>query len=145
MEDDACKHLIIRAEISNPPAPVSPIRFAEVVVRIWLCSLINNTSIKSRPDTVTCTSSEENGVSCTCVTDRGHIGIHVFDNMLQLDVSTYGKLKPIDVFNKLYDFKPIVIHWKYLSKTKDLRTTDIGIWHESSPWPNKAILNEEVE
>jgi S-adenosylmethionine/arginine decarboxylase-like enzyme len=71
--------------------------------------------------------------------------MHVWDAqkpaLIQLDVYTCGPFKPIVVMDKLKEFDPVSMHWKYLDRETDLKTVDIGIWQESSPWPNKDQLN----
>jgi hypothetical protein len=43
--------------------------------------------------------------------------------------------------DKLKEFDPVSMHWKYLDRETDLKTVDIGIWQEDSTWPNKDQLN----
>ena len=63
--------------------------------------------------------------------------------LMQLDVYTCVPIKAIQVMEKLKEFDPILMHWKYLDRENDLRMLDIGIWSEHSPLPNKRILNDE--
>jgi S-adenosylmethionine/arginine decarboxylase-like enzyme len=84
------------------------------------------------------------GLTAIAMIETSHIAMHIWEKedppLLQLDVYTCGPFKPGTVLKALQEFNPITIHWKYLDRETDLKTVDIGIWHEDSPWPDNNTL-----
>ena len=138
------KHLIIRAEINNPPTKNDIPH-----IKQWFTTLVNDIGMKlvSGPHCEYVEVEGNEGITCVCIIETSHIAMHVWDTatppLMQLDVYTCGPIKAIQVMEKLKEFDPILMHWKYLDRENDLRMLDIGIWSEHSPLPNKRILNDE--
>ncbi len=142
METPIHKHLIIRTEVNNPPG-----KDDQDYVKDWFKSLVKGIGMKllAGPYCEYVEVAGNEGITCVCIIETSHIAMHVWDAaepaLVQLDVYTCGPFKPIDVMNKLKEFDPVAMHWKYLDRETDLKTVDIGIWRESSTWPNKEQLN----
>ena len=142
MELPVHKHLIIRTEVNNPPG-----KDKQEYIKDWFRTLVKDIDMKllSGPYCEYVGVPGNEGLTCVCIIETSHIAMHVWDApkpaLIQLDVYTCGPFKPILVMDKLKEFDPVSMHWKYLDRETDLKTVDIGIWRESSPWPNKDQLN----
>jgi S-adenosylmethionine/arginine decarboxylase-like enzyme len=142
MELPVHKHLIIRTEVNNPPG-----KDKQEYIKDWFRTLVKDIDMKllSGPYCEYVDIPGNEGLTCVCIIETSHIAMHVWDAqkpaLIQLDVYTCGPFKPIVVMDKLKEFDPVSMHWKYLDRETDLKTVDIGIWRESSPWPNKDQLN----
>ena len=136
------KHLIIRAEINQPPIEKDKQHISD-----WMRKLIKTIDMKllAGPYCEYVDVPGNEGLTCVCIIETSHSAMHVWDAqkpaLIQLDVYTCGPFKPIVVIDKLKEFDPVSIHWKYLDRESDLKTVDIGIWQESANWPNKEQLN----
>lgn len=113
------KHLIIRAEISNPPTD------AEDIADRWMKKLIRDIDMKilMGPYAVYCEVPGNRGLTAAAIIETSHIVLHTWDEgqgMLQLDVYTCGFLDPYDVINSLNEFEPTKIEMKYLDRENGL-------------------------
>ena len=137
------KHLIIRAEVKDPPVEKDKQRISD-----WMRKLIKTIDMKllAGPVVRYVKVKGNKGLTCVCIIETSHIALHVWEEhkppLIQLDVYTCGPFTPIKVFNAMKEFEPVKIGWKYLDRERDLNTVDIGSWHEGSPWPNKSSLIE---
>lgn len=123
------KHLIIRAEIDNCPAPEELHFMAK-----WFKDLVEDIGMKilRGPDVLYHDMEGNEGFTGTCIIETSHIAMHVWDNgspdsggIMQLDVYTCGPLDPYDVVANLDFFQPTKISMKYLDRENDL--TEIPI------------------
>lgn len=113
------KHLIIRAEVINPPT--SP-----EYVESWLTSLVSTIGMKicKGPISHYVNVPGNRGVTGVVIIETSHIAIHVWDEkdpaLIQLDVYTCGPMDTSDVFRALEDFDPVKIAFKYLDRESEL-------------------------
>lgn len=137
------KHLIIRAEVKDPPGVHD-----QLLIQNWVHRLIKEIDMKILAGPVCRYVKKEGnkGLTCVAIIETSHIALHVWEEheppLIQLDVYTCGPFTPIKVFDAIKEFKPVKLGWKYLDREHDLNTVDIGSWHEGSPWPNKSSLIE---
>jgi S-adenosylmethionine/arginine decarboxylase-like enzyme len=113
------KHLIIRAEVSNPP-------MTEADTKIWMSNLIDKIGMKLLlgPYAKYLDVKGNRGITCVAIIETSHVAMHIWDEtnpaLMQLDVYTCGNLDPYDVVNALEQFKPVKIEMKYLDRENGL-------------------------
>ena len=137
------KHFIVRAEVQNPPKENDDVRLVN-----WMRYLIQDIDMKLLFGPVARYVDIEGneGMTAIAMIETSHVSIHIWDKedppLLQLDVYTCGPFKPEIVLKSILEFNPTKIQWKYLDRETDLKTVDIGIWHEGSPWPDNSYLRD---
>lgn len=125
------KHLIIRAELKNPP------KCAEAI-QDWMKVLVERIGMKilMGPYAVYSDMVGNRGLTAVTIIETSHIAMHVWDEvepaLMQLDVYTCSKLNIDDVFAALQDFDPHHVEYKYIDREHDLTLIDKGI-HEVLP------------
>lgn len=118
------KHLIIRAEVANPPQQ-------EDVANIWMTALIDKIGMKLMmgPFTKYLDVPGNRGLTSVAIIETSHIAMHVWDEvspaLLQLDVYTCGPLDPYAVVDALKEWAPVKVEMKYLDREHGL--TDLPL------------------
>ena len=85
------KHLIVRAEVSNPP-------IYEQTITDWASNLIRDIGMKIMmgPYVKYCDMEGNKGFTCVTIIETSHVAIHIWDEqspkLIQLDVYTCGEL-----------------------------------------------------
>ena len=137
------KHFILRAEVKHPPGEKSKQRIWN-----WMFFLIKDIGMKIMfgPEVRYVRTEGNEGLTAVAIIETSHVALHVWDKqdppLLQLDVYTCGPFKPEVVLKAIREFIPTKIQWKYLDRESDLKTVDIGQWHEDSPWPDNSSLRD---
>ena len=137
------KHFILRAEVKHPPGEKSKQRIWN-----WMFFLIKDIGMKIMfgPEVRYVRTEGNEGLTAVAIIETSHVALHVWDKqdppLLQLDVYTCGPFKPEVVLKAIKEFQPTKIQWKYLDRETDLKTVDIGQWHEDSPWPDNSSLRD---
>lgn len=117
------KHLLIRAEVNNPPKD-------EEYIKDWFRKLINDIDMKllRGPISAYVDVAGNKGLTCVAIIETSHIAMHVWDEdqpgLMQLDVYTCGALDPQSVFDAIQEFEPVKVDYKYLDREfgfKELR------------------------
>ena len=112
------KHLIVRAEVSNPP------RHEQIIID-WSSNLIRDIGMKIMmgPFAKYCEMKGNRGLTCVTIIETSHVAIHVWDEgapcLVQLDVYTCGDLNKQIIFDALEKFDPVKIDYKYLDREKE--------------------------
>ena len=112
------KHMIIRAEVSNPPQ-------CEQTIVDWAENLIRDIGMKIMmgPYAKYCTMPGNKGFTCVTIIETSHVAIHIWDEqspkLMQLDVYTCGELDTRIVFDALDKFDPVKIDFKYLDRENE--------------------------
>ncbi len=94
------KHLIIRAEVSNPPNDVT-------VLTQWLKDFIIsiNMRIMMGPYVAYCNEPGNRGITGIAVIETSHIAMHVWDEpspaLMQLDVYSCADFDPYKIAEKI--------------------------------------------
>ena len=123
------KHLIIRAELNNPP------KCAEAI-QDWMRTLVDKIGMKilMGPYAVYSDMVGNRGLTAVTIIETSHIAMHVWDEvdpaLMQLDVYTCSTLNIDDVFAALGDFDPHHVEYKYIDREHDLTLIDKGIANE---------------
>lgn len=120
------KHLIVRAELSNPP------QCAEAI-QDWMKSLVDTIGMKilMGPYAVYSDMVGNRGLTAVTIIETSHIAMHVWDEgepaLMQLDVYTCSTLNIDDVFDALQQFCPLHVEYKYIDREHDLTLLDKGV------------------
>lgn len=113
------KHLIVRAELGNPPACVDQIN-------TWMRNLVDSIGMKilMGPYAVYSKMEGNRGLTAVTIIETSHIALHVWDEdapaLMQLDVYTCSVLDPHDVVRAIAPFKPTCVEMKYLDREHNL-------------------------
>lgn len=119
------KHLIVRAELSNPP------KCAEAI-QDWMKSLVDTIGMKilMGPYAVYSDMVGNRGLTAVTIIETSHIAMHVWDEvepaLMQLDVYTCSALNIDDVFAALQEFYPEHVEYKYIDREHNLTLIDRG-------------------
>ena len=109
------KHLIIRAEVSNPPKD-------ETWVQNWLTMLVDKIGMKiaKGPITAYVDMPGNEGITGLVAIETSHIAIHIWEllepALIQLDVYTCSSLDKDMIFAELEQWNPTKVEWKYLDR-----------------------------
>jgi S-adenosylmethionine/arginine decarboxylase-like enzyme len=113
------KHLIVRAEVTNPPTD-------EQTTIHWMETLISSIGMKVMmgPFAKYLDVAGNRGLTAVAIIETSHIALHVWDEvspgLLQLDVYTCGALDPQLVVNAIQEFNPVKVEMKYLDRENNL-------------------------
>lgn len=119
------KHLIVRAELNNPP------KCAEAI-QDWMKSLVDQIGMKilMGPYAVYSDMVGNRGLTAVTIIETSHIAMHVWDEcepaMMQLDVYTCSTLNIQDVFAAIQTFEPNKIEYKYIDREHTLTLLDMN-------------------
>ena len=120
------KHLIVRAELNNPP------KCAEAI-QDWMKSLVDQIGMKilMGPYAVYSDMVGNRGLTAVTIIETSHIAMHVWDEcepaMMQLDVYTCSALNIEDVFKAIEPFEPVKTEFKYIDRENELVLLDKGL------------------
>jgi S-adenosylmethionine/arginine decarboxylase-like enzyme len=114
------KHLIIRAEVNNPPKDP---KWATK----WLMNLVPKIGMKilMGPYSTYCDMPGNAGLTCVVIIETSHISMHVWDETnpaeVQLDIYTCSSLDKSLIFEELQQFDPVKIEYKFLDRKNGLK------------------------
>ena len=115
MEHLVHKHIIIRADVINPPldATSTSDSVKELIQQIGMKILMG-------PYATYCDMPGNRGLTVATIIETSHIVLHSWDESspanLQLDVYTCGEFNPQIVFDWLKQFNPVRVDYKYLDR-----------------------------
>jgi len=113
------KHLIVRAELNNPPK-------CTAAIDLWMKRLVEQIDMKilMGPYSVYSAMVGNQGLTAVTIIETSHIAMHVWDEvdpaLMQLDVYTCSTLNIEDVFKALEQFEPVKVEYKYIDREYDL-------------------------
>lgn len=113
------KHLIVRAELNNPPQCTS-------AINAWMHRLVEIIDMKvlMGPYSVYSDMIGNRGLTAVTIIETSHIALHVWDEcepaLAQLDVYTCSTLNIDDVFKAIEVWSPIKIEYKYIDRENKL-------------------------
>lgn len=120
------KHLIIRAEITDPP-------YDAVDIKRWMRNLVDaiGMNILMGPYAIYSDMEGNKGLTAVTIIETSHIALHVWDEdepaLMQMDVYTCSTLNIDDVFKAIEEFKPTKIEYKYIDRENELTLIENGI------------------
>lgn len=120
------KHLIVRAELLNPPTCADEIQK-------WMKKLVNTIGMKilMGPYAIYSDMVGNRGLTAVTIIETSHIAMHVWDeddpSLMQLDVYTCSTLNIEDVFEAIDEFAPVHVQYKYIDRENELTLLETGI------------------
>ena len=133
------KHVIIRAEVLNPPTD-------EKLVSNSVKTLIELIGMKllMGPYAKYVDMPGNRGLTVAAIIETSHIVMHTWDEcnpaMIQLDVYTCGPFDPNIVFTWLEQYKPTKIDYKYIDREFDLHEIPLREQQEQQKYTSKEIV-----
>lgn len=115
------KHLIVRAELNNPPQCTQQIEE-------WMRNLVDDIGMKilMGPYCVYSDMVGNRGLTAVTIIETSHIALHVWDEcepaLAQLDVYTCSTLDIQDVFRAIQLWNPIKVEYKFIDREHNLCT-----------------------
>ena len=119
------KHLIVRAELNNPPKCTS-------AIDLWMRKLVDQIGMKILlgPYSVYSNMVGNQGLTAVTIIETSHIAMHVWDEvtpgLMQLDVYTCSTLNIDDVFKAIEQFEPVKVEYKYIDREHELTLLSNG-------------------
>lgn len=113
------KHLIVRAELNNPPQ-------CTTAIDAWMSDLVKAIDMKilMGPYSVYSDMVGNRGLTAVTIIETSHIALHVWDEcepaMAQLDVYTCSALNTQDVFDAIQRWNPTKVEYKYIDRETGL-------------------------
>lgn len=120
------KHLIVRAEVANPPKDTE-------MMKQWMSDMVSALKMKelAPPRAVYSNMVGNRGLTCDVLLNTSNAVVHTWDEvdpgLFMLDVYTCGALDPSVIFGLLEVFDPMKIEYKYLDREHGLNLIDRGI------------------
>ena len=133
------KHVIIRAEVLNPPTD-------EKLVSNSVKTLIELIGMKllMGPYAKYVDMPGNRGLTVASIIETSHIVMHTWGEcdpaMIQLDVYTCGPFDPNIVFTWLEQYKPTKIDYKYIDREFDLHEIPLREQQEQQKYTSKEIV-----
>ena len=119
------KHLIVRAELNNPPK-------CTTAIDLWMRGLVERIGMKilMGPYSVYSEMVGNQGLTAVTIIETSHIAMHVWDEvdpgLMQLDVYTCSQLNTEDVFKAIEQFEPVKVEYKYIDREHNLTLLEKG-------------------
>ena len=119
------KHLIVRAELNNPPK-------CTTAIDLWMRELVERIGMKilMGPYSVYSEMVGNQGLTAVTIIETSHIAMHVWDEvdpgLMQLDVYTCSQLNTEDVFKAIEQFLPTKVEYKYIDREHQLTLLEKG-------------------
>lgn len=113
------KHLIVRAELNEPP-------YSPHNIKAWMQRLVSTIGMNILMGPYAVYSEMEGNAGLTAVTiiETSHIALHIWDEvtpaLMQLDVYTCSSLDIKDVLDAIDDWDPTKIEYKYIDRENGL-------------------------
>ena len=113
------KHLIVRAELNNPPQ-------CTTAIDMWMRNLVDAIGMKilMGPYSVYSDMVGNRGLTAVTIIETSHIALHVWDEcepaLAQLDVYTCSTLDINDVFAAMNAWNPTKVEYKYIDRENEL-------------------------
>lgn len=113
------KHLIVRAELNNPPN-------CTTAIEAWMKKLVKqiDMNILMGPYSVYSDMVGNRGLTAVTIIETSHIALHVWDEvepaLAQLDVYTCSALNIEDVFEAMNEWELVKVEYKYIDRENQL-------------------------
>ena len=121
------KHLIVRAELKNPPKSTTDIN-------TWMSELVDTIgmNILMGPYSVYSDMVGNRGLTAVTIIETSHIALHVWDEvepaLMQLDLYTCSALDIEDVFEAIAQWEPTKTEYKFIDRENSLMLIDQQIY-----------------
>jgi S-adenosylmethionine/arginine decarboxylase-like enzyme len=113
------KHLIIRAEVENPPKDTD-------LINEWMKNLVDKIGMKilMGPYSVYSNMVGNQGLTAVTIIETSHIAMHVWDavspGLMEFDVYTCSTLNPQDILDEMEQFSPTKIEYFFIDRENTL-------------------------
>lgn len=113
------KHLIIRAEVNNPPKDTD-------LINEWMKKLVDKIGMKilMGPYSVYSNMVGNQGLTAVTIIETSHIAMHVWDavspGLMEFDVYTCSTLTPQDILDEMEQFEPQKIEYFFIDRENSL-------------------------
>jgi S-adenosylmethionine/arginine decarboxylase-like enzyme len=127
------KHVIIRAEVNNPPKEAD-----QLAMKSWVINLIDRIgmTLLSGPHVEYVNVPGNVGMTTVSIIETSHIAIHVWEEpnpaLMQIDIYTCGPLDLDIVWEELQAFEPLRIDYKFLDREYGLESLEEGFQVEGN-------------
>lgn len=117
------EHLIIRAELNDPPGKHFAINewFSDLIDSIGMVRLLG-------PYSVYVHTPGNKGLTCICAIETSSITMHVWDEdkpgILQLDIYSCATVDMEIVFSKLQQFQPKMLEYVFIDRDENFVIKD---------------------
>lgn len=119
------KHLIVRAEVRNPPKDTKK-------MEAWMSNMVSAIGMQelAAPRAIYSDMVGNRGLTCDVILNTSNAVIHTWDEvdpgLFMLDVYTCGALDPNVIFGLLEEFKPTKIEYMYIDREHGLKVLETG-------------------
>lgn len=119
------KHLIIRAEVDNPP-------LLEDNMSDWMVKMVESIGMQilDGPRTIYSDMVGNRGMTSSVILNTSNACVHTWDEVfpaiMMIDVYSCGHLDPQIIFDLMQEFKPTKIEYKYLDREHNLHVMEEG-------------------
>ena len=123
MTDPVHKHLLVRAEVLNPPISTS-------WCSMWLTSLVSKIDMKILKGPIVAYSDKvgNRGLTGIVIIETSHIAFHSWDEaipaVIQLDIYSCKDFEPKDIFEELEIFKLKKLEYKFLDRESNFKNIE---------------------
>ena len=127
MTNLAHKHLLVRAEVSNPPISTS-------WCSIWLTSLVSKIDMKILKGPIVAYSDKvgNRGLTGIVIIETSHIAFHSWDEaipaVIQLDIYSCKDFEPKHIFKELEVFNLEKLEYKFLDRENNFKTIERNVY-----------------
>jgi S-adenosylmethionine/arginine decarboxylase-like enzyme len=119
------KHLIVRAEVRNPPKDTKN-------MEAWMSNMVHSIGMQelAAPRAIYSDMVGNRGLTCDVILNTSNAVIHTWDEvdpgLFMLDVYTCGALDPNVIFGLLEEFEPVKIEYMYIDREHGLKVLETG-------------------
>ena len=119
------KHLIIRAEVKNPPKDPAK-------MDTWMTNMVASIGMQilDGPRSIYSDMVGNRGLTSSVILNTSNACVHTWDEvdpgLFMIDVYTCGALDPQVIFELLQEFEPVKIEYMYLDREHGLRIIESG-------------------
>lgn len=118
------KHLIVRAEVKNPPKDPQK-------METWMSNMVRLLGMKelAAPRAVYSNMVGNRGLTCDVLLNTSNACIHTWDEidpaLFMLDVFTCGQMNVEMILDLLNEFEPVKVEYMYLDRANGLKILEI--------------------
>ena len=127
MTDLVHKHLLVRAEVLNPPISTS-------WCSMWLTSLVSKIDMKILKGPIVAYSDKvgNRGLTGIVIIETSHIAFHSWDEaipaVIQLDIYSCKDFEPKHIFKELEVFNLEKLEYKFLDRKNNFKTIERNVY-----------------
>lgn len=123
------KHIIVRAEVANPPSDPA-------YIKEWLARVVHAVGMKlavgleANPISYYCNLEGNEGLTGAAILETSHCAIHVWDKddpaIVQFDLYSCSAIDINVIFDHLSEFNPSKVEYKFIDRENGLTMIEEG-------------------